>query len=128
MRGRNSSMPSPSPRSESGQAAVEAALTLPLTIFLVLGTLQLFGLLQARLMAEHAAYRAARAGALSQGSCTRMMHAAIAILLPTFTRTDTTARYANAFGARAANKYVPGLDSGHNGDVVWIIRERPVAG
>ena len=37
---------------ERGQAAVEAALTLPLTVFLILGALQLFMLIQARIMAS----------------------------------------------------------------------------
>jgi hypothetical protein len=39
-----------------GQAAVEAALTMPLMLFMILGTLQLFMMLQGRLLAEHAAF------------------------------------------------------------------------
>lgn len=113
-------------RSESGQAAVEAALTLPLTVFLVLGTLQLFLMLQARLMAEHAAFRTVRIGSLSQGSCERMMHAAITTLLPTLARTDGPVRLAQAFNARKGNQFVPSLDMGHNGDIVWLIRGRPL--
>ena len=54
----------PQRRRESGQAAVETALTMPLLIFLVLGTTQLFRLLQARILAQVAAYRAVRAGSL----------------------------------------------------------------
>jgi len=50
---------------ESGQATVEAALTLPLTVFLVLGTVQMFLLLQARLLTEYAAFRAVR----EEGRC-----------------------------------------------------------
>ena len=38
---------------QSGQAGVESALTLPLTLFLLLGTLQLFLLLQARVLTEY---------------------------------------------------------------------------
>ena len=45
---------------ESGQAAVESALVMPLAVFLILGTLQLFMLLQGRIMAEYAAWRAVR--------------------------------------------------------------------
>src|SRR5688572_11906480 len=45
------SLERPLARGDAGQAAVEAALTLPLAVFLVLGTLQLFLMLQARLMA-----------------------------------------------------------------------------
>ncbi|HEX8437430.1 TadE family protein [Archangium sp.] len=112
-------------RAESGQAAVESALTLPLAVFLVLGTLQLFLMFQARLMTEHAAFRAVRAGSLSQGSCRRMVHAAMTTLLPTFTRTDSPARLAQAFEGRIKNRYAPALDSGHNGDIVWLVRESP---
>lgn len=110
---------------ESGQAAVEAALTLPLTVFLVLGTLQLFLVLQARLMAEHAVFKAVRAGALSQGSCKRMMDAALITLLPTVARTDDAGHLVTAYNDRKGNKYAPARDSGHDGDIVWLIRETP---
>ena len=39
---------------ESGQAAVESALTLPLAIFLALGLIQLFMMFQGRAMAQYA--------------------------------------------------------------------------
>lgn len=112
-------------RAESGQAAVESALTLPLAVFLILGALQLFLMLQARLMAEHAAFRAVRAGSLSQGSCRRMLQAAVTTLLPTFTRTDSATRLATAFENHSGNRYDPSLDSGHNGDIVWLLRQSP---
>ncbi|HLM44600.1 MAG TPA: TadE family protein, partial [Myxococcaceae bacterium] len=64
-------------RAERGQAAVESALTLPLTVFLMLGTLQLFLMLQGRIMAEYAAFRAVRAGSVRHGDCQAMTHAAI---------------------------------------------------
>lgn len=99
---------------------------MPLAVFLVLGALQLFLMFQARLMAEHAAFRAVRAGSLSQGSCRRMLHAAVATLLPTFTRTDNATRLAAAFRGRLNNRYSPGLDSGHNGEIVWLLRQSPL--
>ncbi|MDY7226189.1 TadE/TadG family type IV pilus assembly protein [Hyalangium rubrum] len=71
-----------SSRGQSGQAAVEAALTLPLTVFLVLGTIQLFMMLQGRIMAEYAAFEAVRAGSRHHGDCEKMMHAGLAALLP----------------------------------------------
>jgi Flp pilus assembly protein TadG len=36
---------------DSGQAAVESAITLPLVIFMVLGSLQLFAVMQSRILA-----------------------------------------------------------------------------
>jgi hypothetical protein len=110
---------------ESGQAAVEAALTLPLTVFLVLGTIQLFLLLQARLLTEYAAFRAVRTGVVKYGDCEPMTHAAIASLLPAITRTDSAGALGGAFSARRDNLYKPARDSGHTGSIVWLARERP---
>lgn len=121
------------PNRESGQAAVEAALVLPLTVFLVLGTMQLFLLLQGRILAEYAAFRAVRAGAVNYGDCTRMEHAAIGSLLPTFDSfmghgSGTPAqKLAAAFAARRDGFYNPGWDGGQNEPVVWILRESPNA-
>ena len=44
---------------------MEAALTLPLVVFLILGTLQLFMMLQGRIMAEYAVFKAVRAGSVT---------------------------------------------------------------
>lgn len=115
-------------RAERGQAAVEAALTLPLTVFLMLGTLQLFLMLQARLMAEHAVYKATRAGSLSQGYCPRMLQAAVTTLLPTFARTDNATRLTNAFSAHKSNNYTAAMDGQLTGNIVWLLRPRPTAG
>jgi hypothetical protein len=108
---------------ESGQAAVESALTLPLVIFLMLGTLQLFMMLQARIMTQYAAFRATRAGSVNNGDCERMMHAAIAALLPTMERTNTPAALAQAFSQHRNNTLAP--LPGFNGDMLWLIREQP---
>ena len=110
---------------ESGQATVEAALTLPLTVFLVLGTVQMFLLLQARLLTEYAAFRAVRTGVVKYGDCEPMTHAALGALLPAFTRTDSAEALGSAFGARRDNLYKPQRDSGHTGAIVWLARERP---
>ena len=119
---------------DSGQAAVESAITMPLTIFMALGTMQLFMMLQGRLMAEHAAFKAVRAGVVNHASCDVMKDAAIMAVLPSFssflgsaTAGGTAAqKLAQAFRLRANNKYDPGLDSGHNRDIVWIFRNRPL--
>ena len=47
---------------------METALTLPLTLFLMLGTLQLFLMLQARVLTEYAVFRAVRVGTPAQSS------------------------------------------------------------
>ncbi|QRN96725.1 pilus assembly protein [Archangium violaceum] len=115
---------------QSGQASVEAALTLPLVIFLILGTLQLFLLLQARIMTEYAVFRATRAGSVSHGECKRMMDAAIGALLPTFARTDSPERLAEAYERFKDNRYDGQLSGGSksmpfSGEVVWLLRESP---
>ena len=99
---------------------------MPLLLFLILGSLQLFLMMQARLMAEHAVFRAVRAGSLSQGSCTRMVQSALLTLLPTFAKTNSPAAVADAFGAHQNNRYDPTRDSGHTGDIVWLIRQAPL--
>ncbi len=81
---------------EQGQALVEAAFILPAMIFLLLLTLQLTQLQQARLMVEYAAFAAARAGIVmngdngsSNGFDGPMHDAAVLAVLPTFGRTDS---------------------------------------
>ncbi len=117
-------------------------MTLPLVVFLILGTLQLFMMLQGRIMAEYAAFQAVRAGSRHHGSCTPMIHAAMAGLLPTvepFLRPgggSAAKKLADAWGARLGSnarnnprpEYQPGRDSGHDGPVFWLVREYPRAG
>ncbi len=105
---------------------MESALTLPLVVFLVLGSLQLFLMLNARIMAQYAVFRATRAGSVSQGDCKRMMHAAIATLLPAFARTDSPDMLGDAFKDFRNNKYAGKLKK-FNGDVLWLIREAPAS-
>jgi hypothetical protein len=84
---------------ESGQAVVEAAIVLPAVIFLLLCTIQLTQLQQARIMVEYAAFAAARAGIVmngnngsSKGVSDGPMHdAAVLAVLPTFGRADSFA-------------------------------------
>jgi len=119
-------------RSDSGQAAVEAELTMPLAIFVVLGTLQLFMMLQARIIAQVAVYEGVRAGALNSGSCEAMTQAAIATLLPTITNTvdpdpnkvDDPTVFVDAYSKYVKNRYRKNED-GFNGIVVEFVRELP---
>ncbi len=62
--------------------AVEAAIVLPLVLFLLLGAVQLHFLHQARVLASYAAYRAARAGALHGADPGAMEAAALSVLVP----------------------------------------------
>ena len=86
-------------RGESGQAVVEAAIILPAMIFLLLLTLQLTMLQQARIATEYAAFAAARAGIVMNAnngatngtgkSDGPMRDAAVLAILPTFGRADS---------------------------------------
>jgi hypothetical protein len=83
---------------ESGQVAVEAALIMPLMVFMTLGIVQLTMIQHAKLMTEYAAYQAARAGSVWNGNNERMHDAAIVALLPTMGRTDSLATLATTWG------------------------------
>jgi hypothetical protein len=83
--------------SEDGQAMVEAAIVLPSVVLLFLMTLQLAMLQQARLIADYAAFAAARTGIVRNGDNGQgkdgtdgpMHDAAVFALLPTYGRTDS---------------------------------------
>src|SRR2546423_1601656 len=76
-------------RGDHGQAIVEAAFVLPAMVFLLLLTIQLTQLQRARILAEAAAFAAARAGAVMNGDPSRMREAAALAVLPGFGRTDS---------------------------------------
>lgn len=119
-------------RRARGQAAVETALTLPLLIFMVLGTMQLFTLLQGRILAQYAVGRATRMGSLNHGKCEPMVRSAIALLMPAIDPSfalaaNTGTVYARETQLRSTNnRYQPGKDTGRNGPVVWLDRVRPL--
>src|SRR3954466_13898454 len=85
-------------RGDAGQAAVETALTLPLVLFMILGALQLFMVMQARILAQYAASRAVRAAAQNFGDCYTMRDVAHLVLLPAI-----DAKFAN--GGSTGAKY-----------------------
>lgn len=84
-----SSTPQPSPgsatrtrRRDGGQALIETAITMPLFVFIMLGTLQLGLMHQAHALTKYAAYKAVRAGAMHNAKKEVMELAAAAVLLP----------------------------------------------
>jgi hypothetical protein len=70
-------------RGDSGQAALETALILPLQLFTLLGAIQMSMAYQARLVAEYAAYKVARAASIYRLDCPHMTNAALMALIPT---------------------------------------------
>jgi TadE-like protein len=121
-----------------GQAAVEAALTLPLVVFMFLGTLQLFLMFNGRILAQLAAFKATRTGSVSHGSCQRMLDAAILQVLPAIDSYMTPApgtpgqKLAAAFSIRRFNRYSGTLKDkiekggsavNASGTIIWLIRD-----
>jgi hypothetical protein len=78
---------------------VEAVLAVPLTVALCLSILQLALVEHAKLMTEYAAYVAARAGAVWNGSNERMHDAAMLALLPTMGRTGSLGELGATYAA-----------------------------
>lgn len=121
-------------RAQSGQAAVETVLAMPLLLFMVLGTLQLFVVLQGRILAQYAASRAVRHGAQNFGDCGSMYDAALVVLTPainaSFARgTNKGGRFADQVELRiVANRYLPAVDDTRNGPIVWMDRLEPPVG
>ena len=104
---------------ESGQAAVEAALIMPLMVFMTLGIIQLTMIQHAKLMTEYAAYQAARAGIVWNGNNERMHDAAIVALLPTMGRTDDLSHLAKTWAlARLHDEALQSLAWPNKGSVV----------
>src|ERR1700694_4748601 len=75
-------------RSEAGQAIAEAAIVLPAMVFLLLVAVQLTQLQRARILADLAAFAAARTGIVMNGNPDKMQQAATLAILPGSGRTD----------------------------------------
>lgn len=87
-----------------GQAALESALIMPLMVFFVLGIVQLAMVQQARLLTEYAAFQAARAGIVWNGSVERMHDAAVIALAPSIgPHTDSLPGLAAAYQRHETN-------------------------
>jgi TadE-like protein len=61
---------------------IETAITMPLFVFIILGSLQLALAHQARLMTKYAAFKAVRVGAMNHARVNRMRVAAAMVLMP----------------------------------------------
>jgi hypothetical protein len=124
------------PRRASGQAAVETALTLPLSLFMVLGCIQLFMLMQAKTMAQYAIFQAARIGSVSNGRCDMMLHAAILSFIPAIRAfTPPPGGGGGSAGANLGPVFQEFRDNTFNTfhgwgaeSIVWIVRESPKLG
>jgi hypothetical protein len=100
-------------------------------VFLILGSIQIFLMQQARLMADYAAMRAVRTGSTNFGDCRSMTDAALGAVLPTFARVHTPDDLARNFARISNNDYGGTTGSNANrlsGAVVWIFREKPLQG
>ncbi|OJH41594.1 TadE family protein [Cystobacter ferrugineus] len=111
----------PTSSRESGQAAVEAALIVPLMVFMVLGIIQLGMMHHARLMTEYAAYRSARAGIVNHAHCELMRNAALVSVLPTLGPTPSGQPGRVDTLLRAAKHYREYAVSGTNNPVLFHI-------
>lgn len=122
---------------ESGQAAVETALTLPITLFLFFGTLQLILMMQGRIIAQYAVSRATRAASLNHGDCAAMKDVSLAVLLPALQPfmkpgVDKVDAFIGTYTGKNGvdwrkNRYDYASSSGGPRGVVWIDRISPDA-
>jgi hypothetical protein len=69
---------------QRGQALVEAAIVMPLMVFLILAVIQLVMMQHAKIMTEYAAFSACRAGIVWNADPGVMQSAAIISLMPTY--------------------------------------------
>lgn len=90
-----------SSRADSGQAALETALILPLHLFTLLGAIQMSMAYQARLVTEYAAYKTARAASLYRLDCPHITNAALMALVPT-----VSAHFPPGMVTNAQSRYV----------------------
>lgn len=122
-------------RRHHGQALVESIFTIPLVVFLMLGTMQLFLMMHARILTQLAVFRSNRAGSMNHAQCDRMKHAAILQLIPAIESfmapgvPGTPAqKFSAAFAKRKDNKYDDYISDGGKtvhatGSIIWMMRQ-----
>ena len=89
-------------KGQRGQAAVESAIALPMSLFVILGALQMSMMQQARMLADYAAYKGARAASVGRAECPIISRAEVAALVPSLGRADNVDNWTQTF-----NKYAP---------------------
>jgi hypothetical protein len=80
-------------RSGRGQAAVETAIIMPLTLFAILGVIQLAMMMHARYAANYAAFAAARAASVHNGNCAAAVAGALIAVAPMVGRPNNAADF-----------------------------------
>lgn len=80
---------------------MESAIAIPVSLFVVLGVLQMSLVHQARLFADYSAYRAAREASLNMCTCRDMEAAAISALVPTLGRADDQSTWKTTYDKAA---------------------------
>lgn len=80
-----------------GQAAVESAIAIPMSMFVILGLIQMAMLQQARMLADYAAYKGARAASVGRAECPLIARAEVAALVPTLGRADGASAWGTVY-------------------------------
>jgi hypothetical protein len=88
-----------------GQAAVEMAIITPLTLFAILGIVQLSMMMHARYVAQYAAYAAARAASVHDGNCHTAVTAALIGVAPMVGRTKDGASFINIWNSPGSSDF-----------------------
>lgn len=127
---------------------------MPLMVFIMLGTMQLFLMMHARILTQLAAFQVTRTASLNHGNCPRMLHAGILQVLPaiepfvkpTGSLSTNVASAWNRYKFNTYNGMNINIGSGNNGGgssaaggqsraatgaILWIVRDitgRPYAG
>lgn len=83
---------------------MESAIALPLSLFVILGILQVAMMQQARMLADYAAYKGARAGSVGRLECDTINKAEIAALVPTLGRADSASAWKNTYNKYSNNR------------------------
>jgi hypothetical protein len=102
----------PCRKSQSGQAAVESAIATPMTMFVILGLIQIGMIQQARFFVDYAAYRGVKACSVGRCICKNgegteagaVLESELAALVPILGRADNSANWITTYEKVKGNK------------------------